>query len=174
MQPCRRSDPKPLGAFNAPLAGDAPDDLGDYGKFLWELLVRQQADAHEKGITPAVTMEGVALATAYCSAFDRWAEVKVTIKHLEDQRPDGEKHLAKWDVDCHGVWHLHGVWHAEVKFRKEAIAAARALGLGSQHPTTAVQVNLNGQQMNADPVMSLLGPYREAAQIVEAVAESTQ
>ena len=170
MQPCRRSEPLPSTEANAPLAGEAPAELGPYGRFLWELIVAQQADAKEKGVTPAVTMQSVALALAYASAFDRWAEVKETIAHLEAERPPGEKHLAKWDIDCEtGEWRLHGVWQAELKFRAEAIKAARALGIGSTHPTTALQVNINGQQVAADPSLRLIGPYRESAKIVDAV-----
>ena len=63
------------------------------------------------------------------------------------------------------------MWNAEVKFRKEAIAAARALGVGSQHPTTAINVNLNGQQMAAHPVLKFVGPAREAAAMIDATAE---
>ena len=171
MQPCRRSEPLPSTDANAPLAGEAPAELGEYGRFLWSLLTAQQADAAEKGVTPAVTMQSAALALAYCSAFDRWAEAKKTIRYLEADRPPEERHLAKWDVDDDGVWHLHGVWQAEMKFRKEAIVAARALGIGSTHPTTALQVNINGQQVAADPSLRLIGPYRESAKTIDAVAD---
>ena len=175
MPDCRRSKEPEKTALMAPLVAAAPDDLGQYGTFLWEMLVRQDAECGEKGIVPSVGEGAFALAHAYCSAFDRWAEVKHTIKSIEDDLPQSKRHLAKWIIDEEtDQWHIHGVWQAELKFRKEAVAAARALGIGSAHPTTAIQVNLNGQQMAADPVMKHIGPYRESAQIIEATAEKVK
>ena len=171
MEPRYRTDPPAEIAANAPLSGDPPADLGEYGRFLWQLLVAQQADAAAKGIAPAVGMESFALAEQYCSAFDRWAEVKETIKHLEAERPAADRHLAKWRVDDDGKWTLHGVWQTEARFRTAAVDAARALGIGASHPTTALQVNINGQQVAADPTLALIGPYRESARIVDAAAE---
>ena len=172
MQACRRSDPKVPIAANAPLAGKPPSDLGQHGKFLWTLLVEQQADAAEKGIEPQVGMESHALAHAYCSAFDRWSEVKQTIASRERALPAAQRHEAKWIHDEEtGDTQLNGIWVAEMKFRSEAIKAAKALGLGGSHPATALQVNINGQQVAADPALSLVGPYRASGQIVDAVAE---
>ena len=175
MPESRRSEAPPPGAMTEPLAIAAPADLGEYGRFLWELLVRQDADCAEKGIVPSVGSASHALAHAYCSAFDRWAEVKETIKSIEEKLPKNRRHLAKWVIDDNtDQWYIHGVWKEEQKFRKEAVAAARALGIGSQHPTMAIQVNLNGQQMSADPITKHIGPYRESAQIIDATAEKVK
>ena len=175
MPESRRSKEPEPGALTAPLATDAPDDLGQQGRFLWEMLVRQDADCAAKGIHPSVGATSHALAHAYCSAFDRWAEVKFTIARIESEFDPKDRDLAKWIVDDEtGQWELNAVWEVERKFRQDAVAAARALGIGSAHPTTAIQVNLNGQQMAADPVMKMVGPYREAAQIIDATAVETK
>ena len=171
MPMAQRSAPPDVPGVVAPLAGEPPEGLGSYGKFLWQLLVDQQAVCAEKGITPSVGMTSYALAEQYCSAFDRWAEVKQTIAHIEAEKTERERHLAKWRVDDKGEWHLHGVWKAELKFRKSAVESARALGIGSQHPTTALQVNINNQNVEADSALALCGPYRKSARTVEAVAE---
>ena len=173
FQPCRRTPKPPSTAVAAPLTADAPADLGEYGRFLWQMLVVQDADCAEKSIVPSVGAGRFALAHAYASAFDRWAQALATIRSLEAEQPEGEEHMAMWIADPEtGDLELRGVWHAEIKFRKEAIAAARALGIGSQHPTTAINVNLNGQQVAADPALRYIGPAREAAQIIEATAEA--
>lgn len=176
MQPSRRSDPALPTAGTAALSGPPPADLGDSGKFLWELLTLQQQDAEAKGIQPTVSMESYGLAHQYASAFDRWAEVKQTIKTLEAKLPVKDRHMAKWMVDCEGNYSLHGVWKVEAEFRSAAAAAAKTLGLGANHPAVALQVNLNGQQAaNDNPVHRLVGPYREANKIMETVnaAEAT-
>ena len=171
MQPARRSRPPVPTSGTAGLSGNPPTDLGPQGRFLWKLLVTQQQDAESKGITPTVGMESFALAHQYASAFDRWAEVKKTIKHLEAEFPASERHLAKWKVDNNGNYELHGVWKTEVEFRKAAAEAAKALGLGISHPAVALQVNMNGQpgSVTEDPAKKLIGPYREAAKVVDAV-----
>ena len=168
-QPCRRSEPELPTAANAGLSGAPPKDLGRHGKFLWQLLVDQQADCEAKGITPTVGMESYALAHQYASAFDRWAEVKKTIRHLEEQYPAKDRHLAKWKVDDDGNWSLHGVWETELKFRKEAASAAKQLGIGPNHPTVALQVNNVAQSAATDSVKKYVGPYREAAKSMEAI-----
>ena len=168
-QPCRRSEPELPTAANAGLSGAAPKDLGRHGKFLWQLLVDQQADCEAKGITPTVGMESYALAHQYASAFDRWAEVKKTIRHLEEKYPAKERHLAKWKVDDDGNWSLHGVWETELKFRKEAASAAKQLGIGPNHPAVALQVNNVAQTAQSDSVKRYVGPYREAAKSLEVI-----
>ena len=160
MQPCRRSEPVAPTAGTGALCGKAPADLGEHGKFLWDLLVAQQQDAVAKGIQPTVGMESYALAHQYASAFDRWAEVKETIKHLERKKQVKDRHLAKWKVDDAGNYELHGVWATEVVFRKEAAAAAKLLGIGGNHPTVALQVNVNAEKAADDPAKKLIGPYR--------------
>ena len=171
MQPARRSPPPVPTSGTAPLTGKPPTDLGRHGRFLWELLVRQQQDAEAKGVTPTVCMESYGLAHQYASAFDRWAEVKKTIKHLEAEFPASERHMAKWMVDGKGNYELHGVWKTEVAFRKEAAEAAKTLGLGVSHPSIVQQFNMNGQPSAAvdNPALKLVGPYREAASIIDAV-----
>lgn len=173
MQPARRSPPPVPTSATAGLAGNPPTDLGRAGRFLWKLLVDQQTDAESKGVQPTVCMESYALAHQYASAFDRWAEVKKTIKHLEAKHPPGERHLAKWVVNGSN-YELHGVWKTEVEFRKAAAEAAKALGLGVSHPAVALQVNMNGQPnaVAEDPAKKLIGPYREAAKIIDAVEVS--
>ena len=174
MQPARRSPPPVPTSGTAGLAGHPPTDLGRMGKFLWKLLVNQQQDAEAKGIQPTITMSSFALAHQYASAFDRWSEVKKTIKHIEAQFPPGERHLAKWKIDQAGNYELHGVWEVEIKFRKAAADAAQALGLGVSHPQVALQVNMNGQPgaVAEDPAKKLIGPYREATKIIDAVEVS--
>ena len=171
MQPARRSPPPVPTSGTAALSGNPPTDLGPAGRFLWKLLVTQQQDAEGKGIAPTVGMESYALAHQYASAFDRWAEVKKTIKHLEAEFPARDRHLAKWVIDGKGNYTLHGVWQTEVSFRKAAADAAQTLGLGVSHPAVALQVNMNGQPSAVadDPTKKLIGPYREAAKVIDAV-----
>ena len=170
MQPSRRSTPVLPTAANAGLSGKPPDDLGAHGMFLWELLVTQQQDAEAKGIQPTVSMEAYGLAHQYASAFDRWAEVKQTIKSLEAKFPVKDRHKAKWMVDEDGNYSLHGVWKVEAEFRAAAAAAAKTLGLGANHPAVALQVNVNGQTAASDnPLHKLVGPYREANKIMDTV-----
>ena len=169
MQPSRRSAPALPTAGGAALSGPPPDDLGDSGRFLWELLSRQQIDAESKGIQPTVSMESYGLAHQYASAFDRWAEVKQTIKSIEAKLPVKDRHMAKWRIDDEGNYTLHGVWKVEAEFRASAAAAAKTLGLGANHPAVALQVNVNGQQANDNPIHKLVGPYREANKIMETV-----
>ena len=170
MQPSRRSDPALPTAATAALSGKPPVDLGEHGRFLWELLVTQQQDAEARGIQPTVGMEAYGLAHQYASAFDRWAEVKQTIKSLEAKLPVKDRHMAKWMVDCEGNYSLHGVWKVEAEFRAAAAAAAKTLGLGANHPAVALQVNVNGQSAaNDNPIHKLVGPYREANKIMETV-----
>lgn len=171
MQPSRRSAPAVPTAGSVGLAGEPPADLGPDGVFLWKLMVSQGEDAERKGLAPTVGMEAYALAHQYASAFDRWAEVKQTIKSLEEKLPKAKRHLAKWMIDPEGNYTLHGVWQTEVQFRKAAADAAKTLGLGASHPAIALQVNTNVQQAEQDPVKKLVGPYREA-QIVDAVPVS--
>ena len=175
MQPSRRSVPSIPTSATGALSGKPPDDLGPFGQFLWNLLVEQQQDAVAKGVQPTVGMESYPLAHTYASAFDRWAEVKQTIKHLECKRLVKDRHLAKWVIDSEGNYQLHGVWATEVTFRKEAAAAAKALGLGGNHAAVALQVNVNAQSAAEDPAKKWVGPYRDAnrrnmadAQVVEA------
>lgn len=171
MQPARRSPPPVPTSATAGLTGNPPTDLGREGRFLWKLLVSQQQDAEGKGVAPTVTMENYALAHQYASAFDRWAEVRKTIKHIESEFPAAERHLAKWKIDGSGNYTLHGVWAAEVDFRKAAAEAAKTLGLGVSHPAVALQVNMNGtpEAAREDPVKKLVGPYREAKGINETI-----
>ena len=172
MQPARRSRPPVPTSATAGLAGNPPTDLGPRGRFLWKLLVAQQQDAEAKGVQPTVSMENYALAHQYASAFDRWAEVKKTIKHIESEYPAAEKHLAKWRVDKAGNYTLHGVWQTEMDFRKAAADAAKALGLGVSHPSVALQVNMNGKAAaDDDPIKKLVGPYREA-KTIDATADA--
>ena len=158
MQPSRRSAPAVPTAGSVGLAGEPPADLGPDGVFLWKLMVSQGEDAERKGLAPTVGMEAYALAHQYASAFDRWAEVKQTIKSLEEKLPKAKRHLAKWMIDNAGNYTLHGVWQTEVQFRKAAADAAKTLGLGAQHPAIALQVNTNVQQSANDPVKKLVGP----------------
>ena len=168
MRSFERSAPVAQTEGNGPLAGEAPDDLGSYGRFLWELMIRQEADCVAKRVAPTIGMAAFALAHAYASAFDRWAEAKETIRHLEAKRPKAERHLAKWHIDDETEeWRLHGVWVAEKAFRKEAIVAARALGIGMNHPAVALQVNVGGRAAMSDDAMNLVGPNREARRIIE-------
>ena len=167
MQPSRRSQPVVPTAATGALSGKAPPDLGPHGVFLWDLLVTQQQDAVAKGIQPTVGMESYALAHQYASAFDRWAEVKETIKHIESKLRVKDRHLAKWKIDDAGNYELHGVWSVEVTFRKEAAAAAKLLGIGGNHPTVALQVNVNAEKSADDPAMKYIGPYRAGNQTLD-------
>ena len=180
VQPCRRTEPVAPATGPAPLAVPPPDGAGDYAKYLWELLVEQDADCMAKNVAPTVGMAQYGLAHNYVSSFQSWRDVadaqmrfedEFVQQHADKEHPDPEsmRWRARWRVDPETNDLVEReMWKVERVAMEACRKAARALGVGANHPMVAMQLNMNQQTVN--PQSHLCGAWSKRDRVIDAPA----